>query len=432
MNGIIIIFKEVGMKRLLVLLVAASALIGCSPTSPKDDRGITVSNDKRIEVRNDTVPIFVEEGKSWLSKRAAGMAQAPKKIDSLVAGDGLTYDMIRVAQIMAVKVNGVAVQANDIVIKGNRAVIAYNTAGDDYRGAIQVVDITSPDKPVILDELKFATMDINVVDIDGNTLLFGGQGDPDLWGFISSVGKAELSSLNIDDIISSIVGMASYNTTGICRHGNNYYVGVGAQNGKIMKLGLDYSRADSIDIADVRHIDAYENGVISVAGTTDNASKTGKIVITKDNDFHNPTIIALDNFESNYHKATIEVYEGKTALLGLSMCGFQVYDLKSTTRVFLIENPQGTATVPANCNSVSTDGKLIFTANGGYGFRVFCPKNSSFAGTELLGYYHPDVLTTSDESLNGYTANHIECKSNYVFVASGAAGVHVYSLKARK
>ncbi|MBN1980805.1 MAG: hypothetical protein JW795_04700 [Chitinivibrionales bacterium] len=397
----------------------------CAPHKPIDESmGISVSTDHQIVTKNDTLSIYVEDSIPWMAKRQAG--QKPKKVDNLIGSDDSSYILVRVAQILPITVEGNTVQANDIVIHGNHAYIAYNTAGDLCAGALQIIDISTPDNPAIVDELKFATMDINALYVNGNKLVFGGQTDSEMWGFKSFVATLDPNEILIDNIINSIVGLSSHATSGITRHGNTFYVSVGAQNGRIEALNSDFSRIDSLLVDDVRDVESYQNGIILVAGTTDNLSTTGKVVIADANNLHNPQEFQIVDFGSDYHKATIEVYEGTTALLGLSAAGFQVFNLNTYSKIYEIANPVATATVKTNTNSVSSDGNLIFTANGGYGFRIMRPKNKQFESTEIIGFYNPSI---DDPTETGYSANHIEFKSNYLFVASGSTGVQVYSLK---
>jgi hypothetical protein len=50
-----------------------------------------------------------------------------------------------------------------------------------------------------------------------------------------------------------------------------------------------------------------------------------------------------------------------------------------------------------------------------------------FTEIEAAGFYRTGIQPTSNPD-STYSANHIEMKSAYLFVAAGAAGVHIYTI----
>jgi len=105
----------------------------------------------------------------------------------------------------------------------------------------------------------------------------------------------------------------------------------------------------------------------------------------------------------------------------------KVMDLKNGgDYLYEIENPEAPDGRLSYTNSVSSDGKLIFTANGEYGFRVFEVPGNDFQDTELKAYYPYDEHVVGDFN---YSANHVEYKSNYLFVACGVGGVEIFQLE---
>lgn len=393
------------------------------PTSSESQDSIVISNDKDMVLHDEVIQIIEEEAVGpVLNTRAAK--------DPVDLGVTITYK----AQIKPVNVGGDLVQANNILISGSTAYIAYNTAGETFKGAIQVVDISNEENPIIRTEIKFFDMDINTLELDGSTLLFGGQADPGVYNYRSFIGKIDVSGNTVksQDIMSSITGLDSYATTGIAKHGSNYYVGVGALDGSLKSLDTSLSVLETFPLDDIRDIKTYLNGVILVAGTTDSTNTTGQVRIYPSNNLSNPTIIDINDFGSDYNKASIEVYNGnKYAFLGLSEAGFKVIDIKDTVGlsevVYNLDNPTSTLTNLTNTNSATYDANYIFLANGEYGFRVLKVKNNlqglDDAFAEVKGYFPYENLT---EGAQKYSANHIEFKSNHLFVASGIGGVLIY------
>ena len=235
-------------------------------------------------------------------------------------------------------------------------------------------------------------------------------------------------------MMESVVCLPSYAATGIARHGNHYYVSVGAAGGSIQVLDMDLNYVDSFERGDVRDVVSYKNGVIALAGTTDTPEEHGSVIIGTAGDFDNATVHTIEGFGSDYHRATIEVYEGTTALLGLSKAGWMAMDLRSAPEtVYSFPNPKCDDS-HGGCptNGVSTDGNLVFTANGGYGFRVFRPQTKgNFDALEVAGRYDVHNDPTFEWRKGGHSANHVEMKGRHLFVASGSLGTFVYTITNR-
>jgi hypothetical protein len=400
----------------LSIIILLSTLTGCFFKSDiSETNRIILSNDHKLTLLNDSIDIY---------KEPAGQKTAFNKVPSPVDSN-FEYIIKRVANLPSISVDTIAVQANDIVIHGTTAVITYNYAGDLFTGALQILDISNKTAPVIIEEWKFPSIDINAAYIDGNTVLFGGAANPDIWNFRSCIGKITLNERNSESIESSIRQLPSYALTAITRSGNRYYASVGARDGKLVILDLQLNIINTIDMPDARDVDAFSGGVCVLTGTTDNTAPSGSLV-TFDLNNNKITTINLPRFSSDYHKATVEINGGQTAMTGISKGGCNVYDLKNGTALFSSPNPLIAAPLLSYTNSVSSDANLMFTANGNYGFRVFKIKDAGFSGTELIGYYPFEGLQANNIN---YSANHIEFKANFLFVASGVGGVTIYYLE---
>ena len=413
---------------LLCMVIGAFSAVTIACFIPDPNFIISSSEDKFIETHDTPITIYEEEP---AGPGRSATTRAPKPV---VFEKTITYK----ARILPVTVDGLLVQANDVVINGYRAYIAYNYAGDLFKGAIQIVDISNPGVPEIITELKFSSMDINTVQLVSNQLYFGGQADPDLYGFRSFIGvidTTKLTNLDLNSIVQSIIGLKSYATTAITDQGNEIYVGVGAKNGYIQVLNNETLEVTKdMIMPDVRDVQKYQNGIVAIAGTTDNSQTKGRILIYHANNLDNPVVMEIPDFASPYHKSTIEMYNAKYAFLGLAEAGLKVLDItdneENSQIVFELQNPAVSYTTKTNTNSVTTDSAYIFSANGEYGFRVLrvlnmSGKDSTFA--EIVGYYPFEGLKAADGK--PYSANHIDFKANHLFVASGAGGVNIYYLQ---
>ena len=401
----------------ILAMVTTGIIAGCIFNNPitNEYKGVSISQDHSMIRICDTVEIYKEDN-ALLVKAAASHG-------SIV--DSFSYSITNIARILPVTVGVLTLQANDIVIQGKNAVIASNYGGDIFAGALQVVDISSRSEPVIIEEWKFESIDINAVHLEGNTIIFGGAANPDVWGFKSCIGRVNLGEKNPESIVTSLVALPSHAVTGITHAGNRYYVSVGAENGKVVALDNDLNTVDTIDMADPRDVDAFASGICVLSGITDGGTTNGTVT-TFTNDLVQTKKTDVGDFGSDYHKATIEMFSGQSALLGLSEAGAMVLDLAGPTVLFQKDNPSVISTLKPNTNSVSSDANLLFTANGNYGFRVFKIEGANFANTKLIGYVPFEGLTT--DGIN-YSANHVEYKANYLFVASGVGGINVYVIE---
>lgn len=404
------------MRKIIILTLTLILLLSCDLFTGGSNELISefeLSEPGEVILKGDTVTFYEEE-----NEPTGKLAKTVKKEKDI------GYDVVLAAEIPSVSVEGDMVQANTIEITGSTAYVAYNYAGEPFRGAIQIIDISKKGEPEITEEIKLSSMDVNALYVDGSDLIFGGAADPDIWGFKSFIAWINTNNIDITDITASVTELPSHAVTGITKRDGSFYVTVGAADGELIKLTDDFEEELSLNLPDGRDIEAYQNGVIVIAGTTDSEEDHGKVVLMPGNDTTRTEMEIID-FGSDYHKATIEIYNGTIGLLALSESGMKIMDLDEEAMVFEADNPDMTDGLPYT-NSVSSDGDLIFSANGEWGFRVFDVPGNDFDQTQLAGYY-PFEGMTNDAGQN-YSANHVEYKSNHLFVASGSGGVQVFTL----
>ena len=422
--------------------------IGCDPWY--------FSNDD-VQYMYTEVSVYEEptEGGGSVVSRGGGWT---KKL-----AEGYGYKIYHIAQILPVDVQGMGVQANDIIIEGNYAYVAYNRAGDDFAGALQIINIKNRRFPVLVAEIGFPTndyvedipgLDVNALLVDGDTLYFAGQADPDAdstpLGSLATPGNnAFVGTASIAAMLAGtdpgfrFAVLPSYAATGIALH-DGLFAATGAHNGEL-KLLDEVSLVDHADDAgiadyeDLRDVDEYEDGVIVLAGTDSvGPQSTGMVLIYDRDSLGSPNVIPVDDFLSAEAKATIDVYSKRYAFLGLSDAGFKVVDLTEDVTPGVIDyrfeadNPTAPWTTKTPTNSVSFSGNLIFTANGEYGFRVMRllnldGKQQTFG--YVVGFVPFDEFQDSEG--NYWSANHVEYKKNTLFVASGTGGVNVYRIESQ-
>jgi hypothetical protein len=429
------------MKRTILIAGMVIAAVGLLLTAcePFGNVGDIEYMAQEIYVYEEEIPADLAE--SRVASRAAG--GRPRV-------DDFEYRIVQVARIPAVVVEGVTTQANDVVIHGDIAVIIYNTAGNVFAGAIQVVDISTPRYPVITAEIGLDGMDVNAVHVTDTDIYIAGAADPDTIigympfnrAFIARISRAGLATATKLTITADRVILTSFAANGIATKGDALFVTTGAWGGELEILDTEELTQTLGPFAydDLRDIEAYHGGTIALQGTDSEGAgqTTGRVLVfTADGSLHGE--LPITDFGSPEKKATIEVYDEHYAFLGLSEGGFEAVYLKddaapgeTVTRLVSFENPTVEWSTDTDTNSVSYSGKLVFTANGEAGFRVFrvtedLKKDDPPANfAQRVGFVPFDG--TLQPSGDYWSANHVEYEDGLLVVASGLGGVNFYTL----
>ena len=372
------------------------------------------------------------------------------------------YQLTRIAQVVPVEVQGVNVQANDLLLVGDSLYVSYNSAGAEFAGALQVIDVTSPRTPRLVVEIGLPDADINAVAVDGSAIYIAGAWDPDATtfpefdpvendrAFVVRIESSELASITSDQIADRKVVLPSYAATGIAIANGIVYVSTGALDGELALLNADLT---SITIAtpdsrgDFRDIEVFGGGAVALQGTDNSGLVTGRVVTIQEDGSQRDTL-EIEDFGSPEAKATIEVYDRRYGFLGLSEAGFQIVYLRDDSTpgapvqsIFTIANPTVEWSQLTSTNSASYSDDMIFTANGEAGFRAFLvtgrlqrdnPPGDGF--TTLIGFV-PFDRTGPDANGHYWSANQVEYRSvrgkgavGLLAVACGVGGVNLYLL----
>lgn len=470
------------------VVLAVTVITACDPGLSAED-GITYLEEP--------VDVYEEAADTpEATVRASGDASARGKGPKV---ENFEFVITRVANALPVQVDSSTVQANDVIIVADHAIVAYNTAGNTFAGAIQIISLATPTRPVITAELAFPNVDINTLAVsdaeadlfDDLTLYFGGAIEPGVGhqterafvgsidlGLLSEISRREAGSF-ITETIDAAAALSTtsttyYVTTGVAVFDGSVYAAAGADPGVVVSLSADLGtegarlstvegETTSANLYDIRDIEPFRGGLVAIAGTQGaGAPDDARIMVIRDAggsfSIHDRSTQTIADFGSQDAKATLEIYRGRYAFLGLSEAGFKVYylhdvsdDEATTDPIFSIGNPTVGWSTKTATNSASYAGSLIFTANGEAGFRVFRlnPDERTRlrdAGREprgrgrpldaqLVGFV-PFDGTDSDGDGVYWSANHIEfvydqsSRKGTLVVASGSGGVNFYTITA--
>jgi hypothetical protein len=379
--------------------------------------------------------------------------------------------ILYLARIVPPVVDGVPVQSNMVRLSenGKLAFAAYNTAGETARGAIQIINVAPASILTglirgtlsIKAEIKFPDMDINSLYYDEETgdLLFGASVED--WSVTTAGSQTYLGKINVNGSIDSeaikagLIPLNSITTviegdnigsnavTAITATPNYYYISVASNKGGIIKIGKDLNINNAVftPYIDVRSIVSYNENVYALKGAENNAGNavegTPSMISYISNSWSVDSSIT-QTMQPGY-KATIDLYKDPSTnpnnliFLGLSEGGMKIMSMDKASGALEQKGHANNPSLPAgsalraDTNSVSYYDKLVFSANGNYGFRIFKNNGSVKAPNfGIVGYHN---MQQSFYKISGdlqYSANDIAYRNNVLFVASGQYGVCVY------
>ena len=320
------------------------------------------------------------------------------------------------------EVDGIVVQANDVEIYGHTAVIAYNTAGEVFAGAVQVVDFSHPEQPEILSEVLYRHADVNAVALLGNHLYVGlAADDPSL------ASPALLEELDLTGATVTRTGLwldlPSWACTDLAVHGEGVVAAVGARDGGVAFVRRD-SGLELVGFApqfDARSVALDGDAAFGVGGGEGRLMRHRLPQMTTESD------VAVDGYRNEAAKGTIEVYAGRS-YLGAGDGGLQIHDADGAVLDALGCSKLTLAGDPAIVNAVTCIKHLAFVAAGPQGIEVV-----------RLGRYRWDGYASSEtEGLrllgqlgleDGASCNMVKSKNDILVVAAGRGGAKLVSMR---
>ena len=416
-------------------------LMGCgaqapqSPIDPVGSRPVPAALDlNNVRIENDpavlesrmtrgAVPLTVAP------KGVSGVQVAAKSADERVIGVRLT----QVATVAAPTVDGHVVQANDIEISGNTALVAYNFAGDVFAGAVQAIDFSHPEHPVLVSEVLYRHADVNAVTLQGSDVFIGLASDDATLSTPALVERLKLTGGSGLSQTGQWVDLPSWAVTDLAVHGDDVAAGVGAQNGGVALLRRNDLTLQRFAAAfDVRGVAMASNddhktaddgvGVMSVCGQPGMMLQHGLPALTV------AAGTPVVGYGVDAAKGTIE-YAGHLCYLGAGDGGFQVRNPGGSLLAQLGNGEFGNhAPATAVTNAVSVANHLAFVAAGPAGVQVVrlgryrCDGRESeeTAGLRLLGQ-----LALED----GASGNMVKAKNDLLVVAAGSGGVKLVTMQ---
>lgn len=316
------------------------------------------------------------------------------------------FPLVLVAEVAPPVYNGKTLRATHVTVEGNYAYVSYNTEGETYLGAIEVLNITNPNAPQLVMQAILPDTDVSSVRYDNGKLYIAGAKDIYASGASSPafVGSMTLNGGMLTNSLQQTVLNGKVGTD--VTSGSSKYYAVSGATGVLAQLNKSSQQIEmSIPLNDLRALGYNNNKIVVLSGTEGVKiyDANGLNLITS---FSTSTDVAEA-------KRTIDFIDGKL-LVSEGYNGVGVYNLTSGAKLQTLSLPTQVPNVnPSDIvsNAVSVNSGRIFVANGGAGLYVYTTDNNQL---KLMGSLD---LTGS--------SNFVMSKGEYIFVATGTGGLKI-------
>lgn len=326
-----------------------------------------------------------------------------------VAGD---YPLTLIASVRPPSyTSGDNLTASHVVLEGDYAYVAYNTVGEVYAGAIDIVDVSDPHNPSVRSRLFYLNADVNALAYaNGYVYAVGGV---DAETSVLATGNSFLARIPVtggrletDNITYGF--QQGYNATDVLVLSDRILVSSGKE-GSITAYGIsDLSVVGEVFVMDARSMAETPTGLAVLdAGTgvrlmQQDFTETGLVPVTTD--------LGLAT------KKTLSVSQGRIMVAEADQ-GAGLYDAATGNLLEYLPipiHPDGTDTADVVTNAVTANEEAVFMANGGAGMSL-----SAFEGqsTRLVGIIELDG-----------SVNYAATRDDYVFAATGQGGLQVIKM----
>ena len=324
------------------------------------------------------------------------------------------FPLTQIAEFNAPKDSqGRSLQANHVAVNGNYAYVAYTLQGNEYSGAIDMIDVSDPYLPKLVMSALIADTDITSLVYTNGKLIIGGATNSDKNTAIQSpaiVMYMELTSSGALTNNYSTNDISSFAATDVTANSSNYFA-VSGDTGSLYKFDNTTKQIlGSKSIEDLRSVAVINDKIVTLSGTKGiNIYNTLNLELIKS--------FSTWKDEVQGAKRTID-FIGDKLFVSEGYQGLGVYNMTSGTKIQTIALIPTATTEPDDVvtNAVSVNGEYVFVANGGNGLNVY----KSSDQLALIGTV----------GING-SANYVKTSGNYIYVASGKGGLKIIKMEKR-
>ncbi|MDT0607668.1 hypothetical protein [Croceitalea rosinachiae] len=397
------------MKRILLYSLLISLFIfSCSDsTTIFEEESTNFDNEIDASVLTNSI-VYDKSGVMEIYEDAREGAIQGRFVNEQ-AGD---YPLSLVAQVSPPSFRGGEnLTATDVHLDGDFAYISYNTPGADYKGAVDVVNISDPASPRLTGRAYSYDKDLNAIHYDNG------------YGYIVGGMDAEKSALATANsvIIKVAINNGRFNTSDLAY---NYQEGFNANDALVSGNSLFVTSGKD---GYVTEFDKNSLEIINEAPFEDLRSvviKDGKYLVLDASigvrilnaQLEETSQIQIDSDFRVADKRTLDLM-GDKVVVSEGENGAGIYDIATGTfqeYIPITVNPANVAESDIVTNATAFNEGAILMANGGGGLCLSEDNNGTLSTVGVI-------------ELDG-SINYVASRGDYIFAASGREGLQIIKM----
>lgn len=379
----------------------------------------------RIDIVNETIII---ENQSASDSIGSG------QVDTRDNAYNSDYYWLHVGEIPPYVLNGETLSATHVAFLEDKAYISYHLRGSGHMGALEIVNLSNPDKPKVTFRGYLRSADVNSVEVGK----LPGSNDVKIWlslsdskkgavlGEVTMAGGTNYAGFKIINLSNFVDSGISSSANSVTYSGDYLYISSGKTHG-----GAFCVNAETLEVLGTVE---FENGkYIDVNGTPTTATKVVSLQ-TGENSSIRVEDIGNFHFSDEYnvgeilHQNVDVDSRGKSTIHFVNNDPDNVYITKGKNGLASYNIHTGAETwasnddmlTTGNTNGVTSDDKFIYIANGADGLAVFTKPEIPGIAPEL-------VFTWDMNEPNAAPANFIEVDGSqeWIVIAKGLGGTKI-------
>ncbi len=287
------------------------------------------------------------------------------------------------------------------------AYVSYNTLGETFAGAVDIIDLSDPVSPVLASRMYMYDRDANVILYDNGYLYVLGGVDAEK--VLEATGESFIAKIGVSNGIIDLNDVNYFyqqgNTaTGITKMQNSYYVSSGIDGSIAQYDGNSFLKSNEVTFDDLRSVTSGNGKLAILDGSTGVTIMDGEL-----NELSQ--ITTSSNFVEDA-KRTLAMTDSQV-IVAEGAQGAGVYNINTGALeeyLPILIDPENIAASDKVTNAVSINGNATLLANGGAGLAIKV-KNEL---VDLMGVVE----------LNG-SINYVISDGDYIFAASGNSGLQI-------
>lgn len=363
----------------------------------------SLSNDRMELINRSILPDKVEDNTATV--RSDDNGQQP-------------YYWTWVARVTPPSLDGHTLSATHCSIKDNRAYVSYHKQGNIHLGRIEIVDITTPSSPTLIQQINFLNADINYIKVESNESVWLAASHEKHGAIVYQLNVTEGTSrrINLSNKMDASGVTASAN--GIDFDSDNLYVTSGKSKG-----GHFVFSKGSLELIDFEPFSNAKAIAVNTQGSFVSLT-TGEDALLRTSSKNNPELVQTFGIEAIDHANVALQYKGKNSIyfnpynenriyVSRGQNGLTTYDINTGA---VVNQSKGTMLLQGNTNAVTLDDTYMYVANGADGIAI-CEHVTDHE--EITPIFNWDMQEQPA------SANYITGQDDWIFICKGQGGFNI-------